>query len=69
MLIQASNSYETMYKEFYDEKFSGYKIRVDFAEGSSFPPRKPEVLEFVSRRKCERCLKEEKVDLGSDLHF
>ena len=36
-------------------------------EGSSFPPRKPEMLEFVSKRKCERCLKEEKVDLGSSL--
>ena len=38
-------------------------------EGSSMEPRKAEVREFVSRRKCERCLKEEKVDLGSDLLF
>lgn len=39
------------------------------SEWSSKEPRKAEVREFVSRRKCERCLKEEKVDFGSDLHF
>ena len=27
------------------------------------------MCEFVLRLKCERCLKEEEVDFGSDLHF
>jgi len=38
-------------------------------EWSSKKARKAEVKEYVTRRKCEKCLKEEKVDYSSDLHF
>ena len=34
-------------------------------EGSPFQPRKAKMLEFVTKRKCKKCLKEEKVGFNS----